>query len=656
MGSPARSPGDATGASASLRVAVVGPTHPYKGGIAAHTTTLAHELAAAGHDVTLVSWSHLYPSKLYPGEQAVPDGAPDVEPFPRSIPALSWARPDTWVRTGRRLRDMDAIIVVHVIPAVVPAHLSLLRAAGVGRIRSTPLGPRSVVIAHNVLPHEPHPGDRQLVSALFRRVDAVLVHSSPQAQLARELGAERVSIADLPPHLPGGSPVERRPYAGPPRLLAMGIVRDYKGVDVLLRALMEVPELRLTVAGEMWGEAGREVRALASDPRLAGRVAVHPGYVPADRLAPMLAAHDVLTLTYRSATASQYAFLAQQHGLPVLASNVGTFGEQVRHDVDGLLVPPGDERSLVEALHHLAEPGVVERLRAEVKPPDLSGPWAGYIGAIEALAGDSSAEDRSSDREGDAGAEAGAEARGRPVGARAVAREALRAAAGSASTAWRARRPTVTVTPADFPEWVQASDILADAESAEDARDLARGLGLPRTADSIAAWAALGALAAIVRVRDDGRRTAVIIDESGTRSPLSRWARTIGFAPVELELTGLSSSVDVLDVDTASLDVITRLHPRGCDADDIDEALGQASWALRSGGLLSVTLPVGPQTVPTAVSAADVRAILARAGDLGFVLVGDLEGDVTERMRQASAAATQADAAYGLIRLTFRRR
>ncbi|HET7279867.1 MAG TPA: glycosyl transferase, partial [Dermatophilaceae bacterium] len=65
---------------------------------------------------------------------------------------------------------------------------------------------------------------------------------------------------------------------------------------------------------------------------------------------------------------------------------------------------------------------------------------------------------------------------------------------------------------------------------------------------------------------------------------------------------------------------------------------------------------VGPQTVPTAMSAADVRAVLARAGDLGFVLVGDLEGDVTERMRKASAAATLADAAYGLIRLTFRRR
>jgi SAM-dependent methyltransferase len=163
-------------------------------------------------------------------------------------------------------------------------------------------------------------------------------------------------------------------------------------------------------------------------------------------------------------------------------------------------------------------------------------------------------------------------------------------------------------------------------------------------------------LAAIVRVRDDGRRSAVIVDESGGRSPLSRWARAIGFAPVELELTGRRSSVEVLDVDTASLDVIVRLHPGGCDADDIDEAMSQASWALKSGGLLCVTLPIGGSRAEGALGPADVRGVLARAHDLGFVLVGDLDGDITGRMRQASGTSTRPDAAYGLLRLTLRRR
>jgi glycosyltransferase involved in cell wall biosynthesis len=632
--------------AAALRVAVVGPTHPYKGGVAAHTTTLAHELAEAGHDVTLVSWSHLYPSRLYPGEQAVPGGAPDVEPFPRTVRALSWARPDTWVRTGRRLRSFDAIVVVHVIPAVVPAHLALLRAAGVGR-RASSAGahrnkPRSVVITHNVLPHEARPGDRALMRSLFERVDAVLVHSDSQARLAHELGAPRVSVADLPPHLPGGPPQERVPHDGPARLLSLGIVRDYKGVDVLMRALAQVPGPTLTVAGEMWGEAGERVKALAQDPRLRDRVEVHGGYVPADRLAPLLASHDVLALTYRSATASQNALLGQRHGLPVLASDVGTFGEQVRDGVDGLLVPPDDEEALVDALRRLAEPGYADKLRSEVRAPDLSGPWARYVGTLEALASVEAAAER---EEHDAGSDAPSLAASLPS-----------RVAGAARALVASRRPAIALHGSDLPDWIRASDVLADADDADEARAFARRLGLPRCADGIAAWAALGALAAIVRVRDDGRRSAVIVDESGSRSPLARWSRAIGFEPVELELTGHRSSVEVLDVDTASLDVIVRLHPNGCDADDVDEAMSQASWALRSGGLLIITLPIGSVEAEGAVGPADVRGVLARSHDLGFVLVGDLDGDITERMRRASTASTTEDAAYGLLRFTLRRR
>jgi glycosyltransferase involved in cell wall biosynthesis len=274
----------------------------------------------------------------------VPDGVPEVPPFPRTIRALSWARPDTWVRTGRRLRGLDAIIVVHVLPAVVPAHLALLRAAGALRHSPHPR-PQSIVVCHNVLPHEARPGDSRLMSWLFENVDSILVHSADQARLAHDLGALRVSVSDLPPHLPGGAPVHRGARSGPTRLLVLGLIREYKGVDVLLRAMRSVPDVTLTIAGEIWGDNRRLVPELAADPALAGRVEVRDGYVPADELAELLAEHDVLVLPYRTATASQNVILAHAHGLPVLASDIGPFTQQVEDGVNGLLVPPEDERA-----------------------------------------------------------------------------------------------------------------------------------------------------------------------------------------------------------------------------------------------------------------------------------------------------------------------
>ena len=91
-----------------MRIALVGPAHPYKGGGARHTTELAHRLAAAGHDVIIESWRAQYPSRLYPGQQLL--DVPEGEPYPRAYRRLAWYRPDGWFAAGRRLRSADLVV------------------------------------------------------------------------------------------------------------------------------------------------------------------------------------------------------------------------------------------------------------------------------------------------------------------------------------------------------------------------------------------------------------------------------------------------------------------------------------------------------------------------------------------------------------------
>ncbi|MFN8030562.1 MAG: glycosyltransferase family 4 protein [Dermatophilaceae bacterium] len=603
---------------AALKVAIIGPTHPFKGGVAVHTTELAHHVQAAGHRVELLSWKRLYPKMLYPGEIEVPMDEPEVPPFRAATRPLSWNRPDSWVRVGRAIRSADVVIVVHVVPQLVPTLLAIHKAATSGGS-----APRFVAIAHNVLPHESRPGDEALVRSLFRRLDAVIVHTPQQAHVAAALGAELVRTVPLPPHLPGGEPATREPYAGPARLLALGLVRPYKGIDDLVRALADVPGPTLTVAGEAWGEAGDRVREAAQLPGIDGRVSIRSGYVPAAEIADLLAQHDVLALTYRTATASQNALLAHKHGLAALATKVGSFGDDVTDGVDGLLVPSSDHDALVAALRELADPDVVRRLRGGVEPPDLSGPWAAYLGTIEALAMSFATEPRSRSR---------ITLRDRAKGA----------VAGL--------RPRIELAPGDLPDWIHPTDVLASDSDADDTRDLVRSLGLPRRGSKVGGWAAIGGLAAVLRVRDDGHRSALIVDQSGPTSPFASWARAIGFAPLEFEVG------DELDVDPGSIDVLTRLHPTDAEAEELADLLGQATWALRSGGLLITTVALGPQDVPGTLGPADLRAVLAHADNAGLRLVGDLDGELTSRMRYAQTHARDPRAAYGLARLTWRRR
>src|SRR5580693_491302 len=354
-----------------MRIALIGPAHPYKGGGARHTTELAHRLAAAGHDVVIESWRAQYPARLYPGQQLL--DVPEGEPYARTRRRLAWYRPDGWLAEGRHLASADLVVFALLTPLQVPAYLTILAAL---RRASDPLQPllphrpRTVVICHNVLPHERRLGDIALTRALLSRVDTVLVHSPAQAIQASDLApAASVVTAQMPPHLPcslGGD--ERRPLGGddppqtPPahgsaglsdegelpiaswagRLLFFGIVRPYKGLDVLLRALAAgPPNLTLTVA-----------------------------------------AADALVLPYREATASQNALLAFAHGVPVITTTAGALADLVRDGVDGLTCAPGDVADLARVLREISVPGTARRLRAGVTATDPAPYWADYLKAL----------------------------------------------------------------------------------------------------------------------------------------------------------------------------------------------------------------------------------------------------------------------------------
>ena len=385
-----------------MRIALIGPAHPYKGGGARHTTELARWLAGAGHDVVLESWRHQYPAGLYPGGRQTVD-VPDGEPFPGTRQDLSWASPVSWLRAGRRLRGADLVAFALMIPPQAIPYLGImtaLRGRG-GRARDTGPGPapRTVVICHNVLPHESRPADKQLTRWLLRSAGGALTHSAEEAARARTLApGALVTAARMPPHLPAADPAvpldDHAPFAdrrsSPPvpapgscHLLFFGIVRPYKGLDVLLRAMARGPgHVTLTVAGEFWGKAEAETRALIGRLDLTGRVTLRPGYVPANEIPALFDAADALVLPYRSATSSQNAWLAFEYGRPVVVTQAGTLADQVRDGVDGVVCAPDDEDDLLRALVRISAPGEVERLRSAVRAADPGRYWKEYLDAL----------------------------------------------------------------------------------------------------------------------------------------------------------------------------------------------------------------------------------------------------------------------------------
>lgn len=362
-----------------MRLTLIGPAFPWRGGIPLLTTDLAHRLTADGHDVVLRTWSRQGPARLLPA-QRYPLAAPESEVYPTAPEPLSWRNPVHWRQLGRQAgAESEVVVLIHYTTLQAPALHAIAREAG--------RRARVVVICANAVPHESRPGDRPLVGRLMRAVDGIVVHTPAERRALADLTDRPVAVAALPPHLPAGDP-HPAPASEAPRLrlLFFGKVRPYKGVDLLLHALARIDGVALDVVGEFYRDES-ELRGLITRLGLAERVRVQPGYLPADRIPALFAAADALVLPYRSATASQLVALAHRHGLPTVVTRVGNFADTVRDGVDGLICEPGDVDDLERALRALYEPGRLAQLRAAVRTGESEHTWRVYLDTLYALAG-----------------------------------------------------------------------------------------------------------------------------------------------------------------------------------------------------------------------------------------------------------------------------
>lgn len=367
-----------TSPSVPKKVAIAGPAHPYTGGIAQHTTRLALELERHGLDVTVESWKSQYPRWLRPGRQQIEHTEPEIGIPSRVRERLTWYNPISWWLAGKRSREADLLVLSIPTPWHAVVYIGLL--AGSNR------RPLAIGLVHNVLPHESGRLDQWLISALFTRLDRIVVHSSSQSELAQSLGASanRIRTTPLPSPWPAKvAPIKGKEMGLSPQALFFGTIRPYKGLDLLIEALRDVPEVTLLIAGEFWQDENLYRQRIASA-GLENRVSVLPGYVESKSLESVFGQADFLVLPYRSGTSSIVKNLAFRFGLPVVASTAGAIADGIQDDVHGALVAPGDVGALRAALRRAANPSTLARWTAEVRraPSPDKELWERYCRAL----------------------------------------------------------------------------------------------------------------------------------------------------------------------------------------------------------------------------------------------------------------------------------
>jgi glycosyltransferase involved in cell wall biosynthesis len=339
-----------------MRVTVVDPpayTPPYD-------HALCSALARRGLDVELVT------SEFRFGGVPPPEGYRRTYGFyrvrPDSAPAKALQHPVDMSRLALRLRKGERGIVHFQWFPIPLIDRLLLRAL-----------PRPVVMtAHDVLPREVRRGAAAGTRAVLRAVDAVVVHSAAgRSRLVEEAGVDAGRVHVIPhgafEHLTGA------PETTPPALegldgrrvvLFFGLVRPYKGVDLLVEAMASTPADAVLLVVGMPRTPVEPLQRRARELGIADRVRFVPRFVPDEELPAYFRRADVVALPYRQIDQSGVLYTALAFGSPLLLTAVGGFPEIAAHGA-ARLVEPGSLSSLRAGLVELLDDSDARRLMSD---------------------------------------------------------------------------------------------------------------------------------------------------------------------------------------------------------------------------------------------------------------------------------------------------
>jgi len=372
-----------------MRIALIGPTYPFRGGISHYTTLLYRELKKH-HQAQLFSFKRQYPSIFFPGKEDK-DRSDNAIKEPGAQPVLDSMNPLTWVTAARRVcRFAPQLTLLQWWASFWAPQFTVI--SSLIKLLSTS---RVFFVCHNVHSHDANAIGKLCTRIALRAGDAFLVHSAQDKQRMGRLFPSKPIVRAFHPtydvfRTRNLTRAQARAELGVSGnvLLFFGFIRPYKGLRYLLEAMpliLKQLDVTLLVAGEFWKNE-RPIRSLAERLGVAARVRFDARYVPNEKVEAYFAASDLVVLPYVSATGSGIVQAAYGMDRPVLATKVGCLPEVVEHGRTGYLVEKEDPRAICEAAVDF-----FNNNRAQQMAPYLTGmrdkfSWSNVVTSIEKLA------------------------------------------------------------------------------------------------------------------------------------------------------------------------------------------------------------------------------------------------------------------------------
>ena len=352
-----------------MKITILGPAHPYRGGLASIMQIMARTFMQHGDQVDIRTFTLQYPALLFPGTKQTVDTPPPADL--RICRCVNTMWPLNWWRIGRQLRRErpDFVLMKYWTPFMAPCFGTIARIAR--RNGHT----KVLCQIDNVEPHEHHLTDRIFNRYYLRSVDGFIYMSE---QVHRELQAYTSVPALFSPHplfenfgerVDRSAACERLGLNPQERyMLFFGLIRDYKGLDLLLDAWAALKRrpggfagCKLIVAGEFYTDKAPYLQQIA-DLGLQEEVILHARFIPDDEVRYYFSAADCVVQPYKSATQSGVTQIAYQFCTPMIVTDVGGLAEIVPDGRVGYVAPPTVD-GVADAIERITAGDTIEQFR-----------------------------------------------------------------------------------------------------------------------------------------------------------------------------------------------------------------------------------------------------------------------------------------------------
>ena len=358
-----------------MKIIIVGTAYPYRGGLAAFNERLAWEYFSEGNEVEIYTFQLQYPSFLFPGKTQFSSEPPtyDLKIY-RKINSIN---PFNWIKTGRAIKakNPDKVIFCYWMSFMAPCFGTIARCCKSGNTKC-------IALIHNMIPHEPNLLDKMFPSYFVKSMDGFVAMTNSVVddidQFDKKGKPKLVSPHPIYDHY--GPIISQKEAVKQLNLdddyqyiLFFGLVRKYKGLDLLLKAFTDVRfrplPVKLMIAGEFY-EPQEPFNEIIRKFSLEEDVIIHNEFIPDEMVRYYFNAAAIVAQPYYSATQSGVTQIAYHFEKPMLVTNVGGLPEIVPNGKVGYVVEPDAEKiadALLDFFENKRSDEFVANIREEKK-------------------------------------------------------------------------------------------------------------------------------------------------------------------------------------------------------------------------------------------------------------------------------------------------